>query len=165
MKKIKMKNEKIKTVTVKIASFDELAARIEKPIPCVLKLDGDLIQFDVRRQSPALAERVRKLRRSVTPPFKKERNPPQGDYDPMDPGYLEKRDALELKVRALVVYTCCPIIAARKPGLTDEAEMRGTVLSENMLDLIMLTAQAGGVNLDEEVQRRANFISTPGSAN
>jgi hypothetical protein len=150
--------------TVKIASFDELAARIEKTIPCVFKLDGELLEIPVKRVSPALAERVRKLRRAVTPPFKKERNPPAGDYDPMDAGYLAARDAVETKVRALIVYACCPLIAAKRPGLTDEAQMvefvQG-VLAENILDLIMLTAQAGGMNLDEEVQRRANFISTP----
>ncbi|MDE2102858.1 MAG: hypothetical protein KGL39_36780 [Patescibacteria group bacterium] len=160
---------KTESKTVKIASFDELAAKIEKAIPCVFKLDGELIEIPVKRVTPALAERVRKLRRAVLPPYKKERNPAAGgDYDPMDPGYLERKDLNEAKVRALIVYTCCPLVAAKKPGLTDEAEMLAFVqgiLSENILDLIMLTAQAGGMNLDEEVQRRANFISTPGSEN
>ena len=149
---------------VKIASFDELTARIEKTIPCVFKLDGELIEIPVKRISPQLAEQVRKLRRTVTPPFKKDRNPPTGDYDPMDPKYLSDRDAMEAKVRALIVYACCPIIAAKKPGLTSHEDMTAFVqgvLGENILDLIMLTAQAGGMNLDEEVQRRANFISTP----
>jgi len=163
----KMKQEK-PVRTVKIASFEDLSARLDKTIPCVFKLDGELIEIPVKRVTPALAERVRKLRRSVLPPFKKERNPPAGDYDPMDPKYLADKDANEAKVRALIVYTCCPLIAAKKPGLTDEAEMLPFVqgvLSENILDLIMLTAQAGGMNLDEEVQRRANFIFTPGSGN
>ena len=156
------------TKIVKIASFDELATRMDKTIPCVFKLDGSLIEIPVKRMSPGLAERVRKLRRSVTPPFKKERNPPAGDYDPMDAKYLESKDAVETKVRALIVYACCPLIAAKKPGLTDEAEMAvfvQGVLSENILDLIMLTAQAGGLNLDEEVQRLANFTSTSGLVN
>ena len=157
-----------KLVPTKIASFDELTARIEKIIPCVFKLDDELIEIPVKRLSPLQAERVRKLRRSVTPPFKKDRNPPVGDYDPMDPKYLEAKDTLDVKVRAFIVYSCCPLIAAKKPGLTDESEMVAFVqgiLSENVLDLIMLTAQAGGLNLDEEVQRRANFTSTPGSGN
>jgi hypothetical protein len=163
-----MKNEnKTEIKTVKIASFDELTARIEKPLRCVFKLDGDLIELPVRRLPPLLAERVRRLRRGVTPPFKRERGP-NGDYDPMDVKYLEQRDAMEARVRALIVYSCCPLIAGKKPGLTDEGEILAFVqgvLSENILDLIMLTAQAGGLNLDEEVQRRANFISTPGSEN
>jgi hypothetical protein len=152
---------------IKITSLKQLKDRAEKTIPCTFKFDGDLLEIPVRRVTPALADRVRKLRRSVTPPFKKERNPPVGDYDPLDPKYLEAKEALEVKVRALIVYTCCPIIAEQKPGLTDEAEMvpfvQSVIESENILDLIMLTAQAGGMNLDEEVQRRANFIFTPGS--
>jgi hypothetical protein len=154
--------------TVKIASFAELAARVEKTIPCVFQLDGELLEIPVRRVSPALADRVRKLRRSVTPPWNPKINPPHGDYDPLASEYLGKKDAVEAQVRALIVYTCCPVVAEQKPGLLNEADMAAFVqgvLSENILDLIMLTAQAGGMNLDEEVQRRANFSYTPGSEN
>lgn len=152
----------------KITSFDELAGLLAKPVSCVFKLDGQDIEIQVNRVTPLLAEQVRKLRRSVTPPFKKDRNPPAGDYDPLDAKYLEARDAMEIKCRALIVYASCPLVSAKKPGLTNPDDLVAFVqgvLSENMLDLIMLTAQAGGMNLDEEVQRRANFTSTPGSEN
>jgi hypothetical protein len=107
------------------------------------------------------------MRRSVTPTWRKERGP-NGDYEPMAPEYLKARDEIEAQVRALIVYTCCPFVAGEKPGLLNPVEMEQFVKSiwtDNLLDLVMVTALAGGVSLDEEVQRRANFTSTPGLEN
>lgn len=160
------KTEKKKIDATKITSFADLKGRLEKPVSCYFKLDGELLELPLRRVPPKLAESIRTMRRNVVPPFRKDRNPPNGDYDPMDPEYLRKRDEVEGRVRSLIVYTCCPYLAQEKPGLTSPEEIDAFVKSvwtENILDLIMITAQAGGMNLEEEVQRRANFTFTPGS--
>ena len=169
MNKSENKNVFAPPPRVVVTDFAQLNALFTKPVPCVFYLDGQEIELPVQRISPGLAEQVRKLRRTVMPPFRKDRNPPAGDYDQMDPKYLAERDAVELKIRALIVYASCPILSSQKPGLTVPDEMLSFVqglLSENVLDLIMLTAQAGGMHLasDEEVQRRANFTYTPDSA-
>lgn len=86
-------------------------------------------------------------------------------YDEFDPGYLEKRETAAKKVRSLVVYACCPSVAAAKPGLTAVDEIHAfvqTILTENILNLLALKAQEGGLNLDVEVEERANFTSTAG---
>lgn len=150
----------------KITSFSDLKIRLDKPVSCYFRLDGQLLELPLKRVSPSLAETIRRMRRSVMPPLKDPRNP-QGEYDPLNPEYLRKRDDIEAKVRALIVYTCCPLVAQEQPGLTTPEEMDAfikTIWTENILDLIMITAQAGGMNMEEEVQRRANFISTPALA-
>jgi hypothetical protein len=157
-----VKLEPIKATEIK--SFADLKGRLEKPVNCYFRLDSELVSLPVKRVSPRLAERIRQMRRSVTPTWKKERGP-SGDYDPMDPAYLKLRDEIEAQVRALIVYTCCPFVAQEKAGLENPVEIEVFVKSiwtENILDLVMVTAQAGGISLDEEVQRRGNFTSTPG---
>ena len=147
---MKNKNENGKPVLMK--SLDELQKLVEAPIKCQFKLDGQLLVIDVKRMTPAIAERKRAIERSVQPPFKKERN----DYDPLDPDYLKKRDAAEDKARCVVVYFCCPIVQAKKACATDEeitALVQG-MLTRNLQDLIALTAEAGGL---QRVTEAANF--------
>ncbi len=145
-----------------ITSFEQLEKLVASPVICRFEVDGQIVELPVNRITPQIAERRRTIVRSVQPPFKKERN----DYDPLDAKYLQARDQAEMQARALVVYSCCPGIAAKKPGLTNDAqilEFVQSLLTENLLDLIALTAQAGGLNVDLEVARRANFTSTPAS--
>ena len=130
------------------------------PVNCRFTLDGQPVELKVTRALPGVMEQRRNLLRSVQPPFVKERN----DYDRLNVDYMRRADAATLQARAITVYQCCPEVAALKPGLMDPAQILAAlaaVLPEMIMELIELTAIAGG--LDMEVTRRANFISPPPS--
>ena len=148
-----------------ITSLAEFQALVDSPIRVVFDLQTaagvELRSVELRRISPGLAEQARQFERKIQPPWKKD----MGRYDELDPKYLELRETAAKKVRSLIVYACCPQIAAAKPGLTAIEEIHAFVqgvLSENILNLIAFKAQEGGLNLDVEVEERANFTSTAG---
>lgn len=149
-------NKKNKTTPAPevITSLAAVLGMIEQPVPARFELDGRPVELAVRRALPAVMEKRRALLRSVQPPFVKERN----DYDHLNPQYLRQRDDAILQARSLTVYLCCPELATLKPGLTEPAAIHaaiGALLPETILELIELTAIAGG--LDVEVAKRSNF--------
>ena len=151
-----------------ITSLQEFQALVDQTCTCIFTLETpkgrELRSVPVKRISPALAEQARELERKFQPPWKKE----MAQYDQLDPAYLQKREVLAKKVRSLIVYSCCPTIAAAKPGLTALEDIHAfvqTLLAENILSAIAMKAQEGGFSLqvDQEVEERANFISPAGS--
>lgn len=151
---------------LRIQSLDELQKLVDAPLLCAFELDGQLIELDLRRVTPAIEEQRREILRAPQVPWVKERNGTAvNDYDPMNPAYLKAKDLAERKARALIVYACCPAVAAKKPGLTNPDDILRfvqSILAENILDVIALTALASGLSV--EVAGRANFTSVPGSA-
>jgi hypothetical protein len=152
---------KTKTEQKVITNLKDVLGLIEKTLPCRFKVDGREVELAVKRAMPALQEKRRELMRAVQPPYVKERN----DYDALAPQYLARRDQAALQARSLTVYQCCPDVAAMKPGLLDAATIHlfvsGMGLPESILEMIELTALAGG--LDLEVDKRANFTLPAGS--
>jgi hypothetical protein len=147
--------------TVTIESVDQLQTMVDAPVYCTFSLDGTTVRVPCKRVSQDLDEEVRRIRREAQPPFLKERGT-SGDYDYTNAAYLAKRDRNEKVARAVLVYSGCPAIAAKKPGLRNAEEIyqfvKG-VWTENILELIALTIQAGGMELVD----RANFTSTSAS--
>ena len=144
-----------------ITSLDQLQALVNETAMCQFELDGTRISVPVNRISPGVAERERAITRTSQPPYKADRK----DYDPLDPAYLAARDLAALKARAFIVYACCPAVSAKKPGLTGVDDIFNFVqglLTENILNLIALSARVGGMNLEREVAG-ANFTLAPGS--
>jgi hypothetical protein len=153
-----MKKEKDKQV-IRIDSADQLQALVAQPVICRFMLDEQVIEVPVTRLSAATAERVRALRRAAQPEWVKERN----DYDHTGAKYLAARDQNERIARAVMIYCHCPAVAAQKPALQDNAAILAHVqslFSENILDVIAIAIQGGGLDLEE----RINFTSTHGSA-
>jgi hypothetical protein len=140
---------------MKIESLEQLQVLVDAPLECVFKLDGRPVSVTCRRVTQDVDEQVRALQRKAQPPYIKERN----DYDNYNERYLFERDQNQKAARSLLVYTGCPTIAAKKPGLTNAADIHRfvkTILTETILELIALTIQAGGMELVE----RVNFTST-----
>ena len=141
-----------------ITTLAGLRAVIEKPLTCEFEIDGQIVQLPVRRVTTSIDELRRQVLRGPTPPFVKERN----DYDALNAQYRSQRDRSEDEARSLIVYHCCPEVAAGNPGLTEASAIHNYVkglLPPTVLELIALTAMAGG--LSAEVNKRANFTSTP----
>jgi len=133
---------------------------VEKPLTCAFTIDEREVRLSVRRITSAVDEQRRSIVRAVVPPFIKER----GDYDLMNASYRSQREQAEDVARSLVVYQCCPEVAAGNAGLTEANAIHGYVknlLPPTILEMILLTALAGG--LSAEVKSRANFISPPDS--
>lgn len=144
-----------------LTSLDELQGLVDAPLKCRFKLDGTVLEIDVKRMTPAITERQRAILRSVQPPYKAERK----DYDMGDPDYLKKGAAAEDRARCIIVYYCCPIISAKKACATDEeiCAFVGPLLTRNIQELIALTAQTGGMEL-VRTDEAANFTAPSGSA-
>lgn len=145
-----------------VENIDDLQAIVGAPMIVPFLIDNREVHLSVRRATPAMLETYREIVRKVQPPFNKERK----DYDPLDAKYLSDRDAAMKKARNYLVYSCCPAVAAKKPGLTSPDEISAfvqSILTDNLHELIASMAQAGGLNLDLEVQKGANFTSPPGS--
>ena len=161
--KSKTKPESKSTEPIVIATLDQLQALVDAPVYCDFALDGQLIRVPCKRASQDVEEQIRSIEREAQPKFDPKRGP-NGDYDYSAPDYLAKRDKNAKVARALRVYTCCPAVAAQKPGLTDREQIYQyvkSILSENILELIALTTQGGGVGLVEKV----NFTSPAGLEN
>ena len=145
----------------KITSLDQLQKLVDAPLVCAFTLDGQTLEVPLRRVSPAIEEQRREVLRAVPPPpFDKNR----GEYDLLHPAYVRGKEQAEKKARSLIVYACCPAIAESKPGLTavdDIHKYVQSVLVENVLDVIALTAMASRISV--EVARRANFTFPPDS--
>jgi len=155
------KTEVKKTAALTFKTLDELQALVDGKINCRFRLDGREANVPVSRISPAVAEKERQIKRAVQPPYKPDRK----DYDPLDAKFLADRDLANLKARAFIVYSCCPLVSAKRPGLTSTDDIFAFVqglLTENILNVIALTAQAGGLDLDVEAQKTANFTPAPG---
>jgi hypothetical protein len=136
-----------------ITSLDQLQRLIDAPIWCEFKLDGRPMRVECHRPTQALDEQVRALRRKAQPEFKKERGP-NGDYDYAAPAFLAAREANEKIARALLIYACCPVVAASRPGLLVPekiAEYVRGLLSEGVLDLLATVIQVGGLDLMDRV--------------
>lgn len=157
-----MKKSQSKTADtgLTITSLDQLQGIIDRAVPCEFEVDGQLITLMVKRSTEDILEQRRDILRGPQPPYIEGRK----DYNHVDPKYLAARDLSEQKARSLVVYTCCPAVAAKQPGLTGVDSIHAfvkSILTENIKSLIELTAMFGGVS--REVKARANFISTPAS--
>ena len=151
----------MKSETKTITSLAELLAVIEQPLVCRFAIDGRPVELKVRRISSAVDEQRRAILRAPLPPWDAKRN----DYVMLDPNYRAARELAEEQARAVVVYHCCPEVAALKPGLLGHAEITEfvkTVLPPLLLETIALTALAGGFG-DGEVNKRANFTSADAS--
>lgn len=166
MKKTESNSKNRRPAVKPITSLKEFQALVDEPCTAVFEMETasgkQLRSVTVRRITPALAEQARQLERKIQPPWRKEMN----GYDEYDPAYLEKRETVSKKVRSLIVYACCAPVSAAKPGLTAVEDIHAFVqglLAENILNIISLKAQQGGINLDVEVEERANFTSTAGS--
>jgi hypothetical protein len=146
---------------LEITDLKQLQALCDAPLHCEFSLDGQVIRVPLRRLTAAIEEQRRDILRSVPPPpYVKER----GEYDALNPAYVKAKEVAEKKARSLVVYACCPMVAAQKPGLTAVDDIHRFVqglLAENLLDVMALTAMASGLSV--EVNRRANFTSPPDS--
>lgn len=154
MKKDTAKNNP--AVRPPLTSLKDILGIVDTPVLATFLLDDRECQIKVRRAMPSVMEKRRALLRSVQPPFVKERN----EYDTLNPQYLQRRDESILQARSLTVYLCCEEVAALKPGLTEPSQIHAAIsglLPETILELIELTAIAGG--LDAEVTKRANFMS------
>jgi len=148
---------------VVIDSIDQLTALLSDRIDCQFAYKGTVIRIPVTALSASTAEKVRALRRAAVPPFKRERGP-NGGYDDYDAVYTKSREDNEKKARALIVYTHCPAVAKGKPGLTDTNEIFAYVQglwSENILEIISLTIQGGGLSTD--LEERVDFTLAGGS--
>jgi len=158
---MKMRNEKEKTKAVPpITTLAELKAAIDRPIICTFLIDEREVNLTVKRINVAVDEQRRAIIRAVLPPWVKERN----DYDLLNQTYRRDRDIAEDTARSVIVYHCCPEVADGNKGLTEPGTIHAYVknlLPPTILELIALTAVAGGLNA--EVKARANFTSTPAS--
>jgi hypothetical protein len=144
-----------------ITTLAELRAVIAQPLTCEFEIDGRPVRLSVLRLMPAVDELRRAVLRAVTPIFVKER----GDYDLRNPQYVAQTERAEDEARSLVIYHCCPEIQATQPGLTEPAAIHAFIrnlLPPMVQDLIAVTVMRGGIQA--QVERRANFISTPASA-
>ena len=152
--------QKAEVKPVAIVSFDQLQAMLEAPVNCEFEIDGVLVALPVKRMSPGIAERKRALENSVQPPWDDKRK----DFDPLNKKYIEDSSAAKRKARALVIYYCCPVIAAKKPGLASEDEIVKFIqecFTENILERLLFTADWGGVN-GKRVAAAVNFTSPDG---
>ncbi len=158
---MKMKNEKEKAKAVPpITTLAELRAAIDRPLTCAFLIDEREVHLTVKRINVVVDEQRRAIVRAVMPPWVKERN----DYDMLNHVYRRDRDTAEDTARSVIVYHCCPEVADGNKGLTEPAAIHAYVknlLPPTILELIALTAVAGGLNA--EVKARANFTSTPAS--
>lgn len=146
---------------IRITDADQLQTLLDAPLEVRFNLGGKTFVIEVTALSPQTAEQVRALRRKARPQWKKELGT-GGDYDLMDPKYQEERDTNERKARALMIYSHCPAVAAKKPGLVAIDQIYAHVQNmwrENVLELVAAKIMAGGISLEEQV----NFTSTPGS--
>jgi hypothetical protein len=153
-----MKNKK--TEAAPITTLAELRAAIDRPLICTFLIDEREVNLTVKRINVVVDEQRRAIIRAVLPPWVKERN----DYDMLNHVYRRDRDIAEDTARSLIVYHCCPEVADGNKGLTEPAAIHAYVknlLPPTILELIALTAVAGGLNA--EVKARANFTSTPAS--
>jgi hypothetical protein len=84
----------------------------------------------------------------------KERN----DYDYLNQAYLARKDQNEKIARALIVYSGCPAVAAKKPGLTDKHEIHNFVrqlLPETILEIIAQILPPPAPRKPEELEAEA----------
>ena len=149
---------------VRIESVAQLKAMIDAPCLCRVLVDGAPVEIPVGRLSVATSERIRGLYRKAKPPFNKLLAGGQGGYDEQDPKYLAERDLNTDMARSVVIYAHCPLVAAQKPGLMDEAQIHAFVkelLPDVVLEALALTIRASGTQLD--LQERVNFTSRSGS--
>jgi hypothetical protein len=140
-----------------VEHLDQLQALVDRPVMCRFALDQQEVELPCKRLTAEMDEVVRGLKRQAQPPFIKDR----GDYDYTNQAYLKLREENERKARSLLVYWGCPAVAAKKPGLTNQEEIHKFVreiLAENILEMISLTVQGGGL----DVTQRVNFTS-PGN--
>ena len=141
-----------------ITTLAGLRAAMDKPLTCEFEIDGQIVQLPVRRVTTPIDELRRQVLRGPMPPYVAERK----EYDALNASYRAQRDRAEDEARSLIVYHCCPEVAAGSPGLTEAPAIHSYVkglLPPTVLELIALTAMAGG--LSTEVNKRANFISIP----
>lgn len=149
----------------KIGAFAELESLLAPLVECEFEIDGQAVVVPVKRLTPAIAERKRVLETAAQPPYDEKRK----DWDPLNKAYQAELALNKRKARALVLYTCVPLIAAKRPGLSSEAEMlqfieqggpEGSgILTENILERLAMTVEWGGINS----RARVNFTSPGGS--
>jgi hypothetical protein len=143
-----------------ITSLQQLQTLVDSPLTCTFLLDSQPVEVKLKRVTAAIEEQRRAILRPIQPPWDDVRK----EFNILAPKYLAAKEEAEKKARSLVVYTCCPIVAEQKPGLTtieDIHKFVQSVLAEQLLELIAQTALSNGLQL--EVQRLANFTHTPGS--
>jgi len=86
-------------------------------------MDGQIYKVPCKRTNQTVEERILALRRRAQPPRMKDPGPNGDYYNHADPAYLDLQTKYDKMARALRVYTGCPVIAAKKPGLTNEEEI------------------------------------------
>jgi hypothetical protein len=156
----KMKKKTDTKMAPPITTLADLKAAIDRPLVCAFMVDEQEVNLTVKRITTVLDEQRRAILREVMPPWVKERN----DYDLLNQSYRRDREAAEDRARSVIVYHCCVEVSEGNKGLTDAATIHAYVrnlLPPTILELIALTAVAGGLNA--EVKARANFTSTPAS--
>lgn len=149
---------------VLITSIDQLSLMVAAPLHAEFSLDGRVVRIPCRRLTPREEATINAIEREVAPP--KVIKGPKPDDDRIDyisPDYVARREEAARIMRAVTLYTACPVIAAGRPGLTDRRQILDHVESlftTHILDLIHLTIRAGGIDVSE----RVNFTSPPASA-
>lgn len=166
---------------LRITSVTQLEEIIRKPIILPFGWSGQACEIELLPLTPSQSEQVDKVMLELAlPPYKPvpgaNNRPMQRngetvmDYDYNDRGWQEKRAQLTKEQRSLRIYLGCPAIRAAKPGLTNRTEIHefifggekgGGLFTENILELISLNLQVGGL----EAAERVNFTTASGSGN
>lgn len=145
-----------------IHTFKELKQRLEQPVSCRIALETgrgvETLEIPCRRLDPKVKEQADAIVLSVVPEYSQKLK----DYDFRDASYQLKLAVAQKKARALLVYAHCPLVAAEKPGLTDQTQIYEFVqglLVEPVLEALALRIEGSGMRVLREVESQANFTS------
>jgi hypothetical protein len=156
---MKKNNKQTNIQDLEVLTFAGMQALVNAPIPCPVKWGDKMLKLELVAMMDGVKERVLAIRRGVQPPFKKDRGT-NGDYDMMDPKYIEARDNAARKSRCVVVYFCWPELGRQKTCVTDDEIVK--FVSESVpppvQELIAVKAEMAGLNIAESV----NFTSPDG---
>lgn len=147
-------------VPQRMESLAALQVLTGAPLRCVVEIDAVPVEIPLRRMSASVEDEYHRIGNNVQPPPWDDQ---RKEYAMLNPDYLKRKDEAERAARAVMVYRCCPMLEAAKPGLREPQAILDFVhgaLPALMLDVIAATIRNSGISL--EVLSRSNFTSTPG---
>lgn len=153
-------SEAEKITEIIITSAEQMSSLLKEELFAHFFWRGRSVKVPITPMSPKTSDAVRELNRKALPPFKRDRGA-QGAYDDYDPAYLKAREENIRKARSLAIYTHCPVVAQIKAGLVNVDEIHAfvqTLWTENILEIISLKIQEGGLSLEP----RVDFTSAGG---